>query len=145
MRALLPQEVIPAAVYVGTEMAGPGMSASWGATGHERSKASRGVAARDDRAGVPIDISATLRGALWAKLNHGIARTTALSAITQLPYGPALKGRALTVSCATSSMSAWPCESRWRDAPGESMRCPQLPRRRRPYSSTRRIWRAASV
>src|SRR6202167_2775986 len=96
--AVLPQEVIAAAVYVGTEMAGPGHVRHHG-RGElviERSKASDGVARALIAAGVPTDISDNVRGALWAKLITNCAYN-ALSAITQLPYGRLVKGEGITV------------------------------------------------
>jgi 2-dehydropantoate 2-reductase len=98
LRALLPQEVIAAAVYVGTEMAGPGHVRHHG-RGElviERSKASDHVARALIAAGVPTDISDNVRGALWAKLITNCAYN-ALSAITQLPYGRLVKGEGVTV------------------------------------------------
>jgi 2-dehydropantoate 2-reductase len=98
LRALLPQEVIAAAVYVGTEMAGPGHVRHHG-RGElviERSKASDDVARALVAAGVPTDISDNVRGALWAKLITNCAYN-ALSAITQLPYGRLVKGEGVTV------------------------------------------------
>jgi 2-dehydropantoate 2-reductase len=98
LRALLPQEVIAAAVYVGTEMAGPGHVRHHG-RGElviERSKGSEGLARTLIAAGVPTDISDNVRGALWAKLITNCAYN-ALSAITQLPYGRLVKGEGLIV------------------------------------------------
>jgi 2-dehydropantoate 2-reductase len=98
LRALLPQEVIAAAVYVGTEMAGPGHVRHHG-RGEliiERSKASDDVARALIAAGVPTEISDDVRGALWAKLITNCAYN-ALSAITQLPYGRLVKGEGVTV------------------------------------------------
>ena len=86
LRALLQQQVVAAAVYVGTEMAGPGHVRHHG-RGElviERSKASDDVARTLIAAGVPTDISDNVRGALWAKLITNCAYN-ALSAITQLP------------------------------------------------------------
>jgi 2-dehydropantoate 2-reductase len=98
LRALLPQEVVAAVVYVGTEMAGPGHVRHHG-RGElviEQSKASDDVARALIAAGVPTDISDNVRGALWAKLILNCAYN-ALSAITQLPYGPLVKGEGVTV------------------------------------------------
>jgi 2-dehydropantoate 2-reductase len=98
LRALLPQEVVAAVVYVGTEMAGPGHVRHHG-RGElviEQSKASDDVARARIAAGVPTDISDNVRGALWAKLILNCAYN-ALSAITQLPYGPLVKGEGVTV------------------------------------------------
>jgi 2-dehydropantoate 2-reductase len=98
LRALLTQEVIAAAVYVGVEMAGPGHVRHHG-RGElviERSMASDAVARALIAAGVPTDISDNVRGALWAKLITNCAYN-ALSAITQLPYGRLTKGEGVTV------------------------------------------------
>jgi 2-dehydropantoate 2-reductase len=97
LRALLPQEVIAAVVYVGTEMAGPGHVRHHG-RGElviEQSKASDDIARLLIAAGVPADISDNVRGALWAKLILNCAYN-ALSAITQLPYGRLVKGEGVT-------------------------------------------------
>jgi 2-dehydropantoate 2-reductase len=98
LRALLPQEVIGAAVYVGVEMAGPGhvRHHGLGELVIGRSKASNDVARALIAAGVPTDISDNLRGTLWAKLITNCAYN-ALSAITQLPYGRLMKGEGVTV------------------------------------------------
>jgi hypothetical protein len=96
--ALLPQEVIGAAVYVGVEMAGPGHVRHHG-RGElviERSKASDDVARALIAAGVPTDISDNVRGALWAKLITNCAYN-ALSAISQLPYDRLVQGEGVTV------------------------------------------------
>jgi 2-dehydropantoate 2-reductase len=92
LRALLPQEVAAAVVYIGTEMAGPGHVRHHG-RGElviEPSKASDDVARALIAAGVPTDISYNVRGALWMKLILNCAYN-ALSAITQLPYGRLVK------------------------------------------------------
>jgi 2-dehydropantoate 2-reductase len=97
LRALLPQEVAAAVVYIGTEMAGPGHVRHHG-RGElviEPSKASDDVARALIAAGVPTDISDNVRGALWAKLILNRAYN-ALSAITQLPYGRLVKGEGIT-------------------------------------------------
>jgi 2-dehydropantoate 2-reductase len=96
LRALLPQEVIAAAVYVGTEMAGPCQAHGRGELVIERSKASDDVARVLIAASVPTDISDNVRGALWAKLILNCA-DNALSAIAQLPYGRLVKGEGVTV------------------------------------------------
>jgi 2-dehydropantoate 2-reductase len=98
LRALLPQEVIAAAVYVGTEMAGPGHVRHHG-RGElviERSKSSDDIARAMIAAGVPTDITDNMRGVLWAKLITNCAYN-ALSAITQLPYGRLVRGEGMTI------------------------------------------------
>jgi 2-dehydropantoate 2-reductase len=99
LRALLPQEVIAAAVYIGVEMAGPGHVRHHG-RGElviEPSKANDGVARVLIAAGVPTEISGNVRGALWAKLIANCAYN-ALSAITQLPYGRLVKGEGISAA-----------------------------------------------
>jgi len=98
LRAMLPQEVIAAAVYVGVEMVGPGHVRHHG-RGElviERSKASADVARALIAAGVSTDVSDNVRGVLWAKLITNCAYN-ALSAITQLPYGRLAQGEGMTV------------------------------------------------
>jgi 2-dehydropantoate 2-reductase len=97
LRAILPQDVLAAVVYIGTEMAGPGHVRHHG-RGEliiERSRASDELAQALIAAGVPTDISDNVRGALWAKLILNCAYN-ALSAITQLPYGRLVKGAGIT-------------------------------------------------
>ncbi len=104
MQAALGRPVAPAVVYVATEMDGPG---------HVRHKGrgelvipsdirgnldSAGIVALFGRAGVPVELSDNVIGALWGKLllNCGY---NAVSAITDIPYGPmvTLPGVARTV------------------------------------------------
>jgi len=88
LAATLGREVIPAVVYVATEMAGPGHVRHHG-RGElviGRAKASESIVAAFAAAGVPVEISDNVAGALWAKLIVNSAYN-ALSAITQLPYG----------------------------------------------------------
>ncbi len=88
LRTLLPNEVAAAAVYVATEMAGPGHVKHHG-RGELVIEPGRGSAALAQAlvaAGVPTDISDNVRGALWAKLVVNCAYN-ALSAITRQPYG----------------------------------------------------------
>jgi 2-dehydropantoate 2-reductase len=93
LRALLPQEVAAAVVYIGTEMAGPGHVKHHG-RGElviEPFKTSDIVTRTLIAAGVPTAISENVRGELWAKLILNCVYN-ALSAITQLPYGQLVKG-----------------------------------------------------
>lgn len=88
LAAVLGREVIPSVVYVATEMAAPGHVRHHG-RGElviGRSAASPRVTAVLRPAGVPVEISDNVAGALWAKLVVNCAYN-ALSAITQLPYG----------------------------------------------------------
>ena len=89
----LGREVIPAVVYVAVEMAGPGHVRH-----HGRgelvigpSESSKAIVAAFAAAGVPVEISGNVAGALWAKLIVNCAYN-ALSAITQLPYGRLVQG-----------------------------------------------------
>lgn len=94
LRAALPgHEVIAAVVYVATEMAGPGHVRHHG-RGELVIGPSPGAAALVERfaaAGVPVEVSGNVVGALWFKLILNCAYN-ALSAITQLPYGELVQG-----------------------------------------------------
>ncbi|MBO9643952.1 MAG: 2-dehydropantoate 2-reductase [Pseudacidovorax sp.] len=89
LQAVLPQQtVVPAVVYVATEMEGPGHLRH-----HGRgelvigpSDRSAGIAQTLEAAGVPTEVSAQAIGALWAKLILNAAYN-ALSAIARQPYG----------------------------------------------------------
>ena len=99
LQARVRQPVIPAAVYVATEMAGPGHLKHHGrgdlVIGDPTGKAPPGALARlkgwFDAAGVPVAVSDNVMGELWAKLVVNCAYN-ALSAITQLPYGRLIEG-----------------------------------------------------
>ena len=88
LERLLPQRVIPAVVYVATEMAGPGHLKHHGrgelAIGD--SPVSGALAAKFSEAGVPVQVSTNIMGILWGKLIVNCAYN-ALSAIAQQPYG----------------------------------------------------------
>jgi 2-dehydropantoate 2-reductase len=87
------QPVAAAVVYVATEMAGPGHVRHHG-LGElliEPSPGSEAVRGMLEAAGVPTEVSANVRGALWAKLTVNCAYN-ALSAIARLPYGPLAQG-----------------------------------------------------
>jgi 2-dehydropantoate 2-reductase len=93
---LLGREVFPAVVYVATEMAGPGHLRH-----HGRGElvigpfaGSADVVALFAVAGVPVQISDNVAGALWAKLIVNCAYN-ALSAITQMPYGRIAPGEGI--------------------------------------------------
>ena len=94
LQALLRQTVVPAVVYVATEMAGPGHVKH-----HGRgdlvigpSPMSAELVGLFAAAGVPVQISDNVAGALWAKLIVNCAYN-ALSAIAQLPYGRMVQGQ----------------------------------------------------
>lgn len=98
LRAALPTHPISAAVvYVATEMAGPGHVKHNG-RGELVVEPSSSQAISSDTlaqvlsaAGVPVELSGNVRGALWAKLILNCAYN-AVSAITQLPYGRTVPG-----------------------------------------------------
>jgi len=97
--ALVPQPVVPAVVYVATEMAGPGHLKHHGrgdlVIGSLDGKAAPAVLSQVkqwfDAAGVPVVVSDNVAGELWMKLVVNCAYN-AISAITQLPYGRMIEG-----------------------------------------------------
>jgi 2-dehydropantoate 2-reductase len=93
LRAVLAQEVLPAVVYVATEMAGPGHVRHHGRGELVIGPSPRSAALVEvfGAAGVPVQVSDNVAGALWAKLVLNCAYN-ALSAITQLPYGRLVQG-----------------------------------------------------
>ncbi|OWT73437.1 MULTISPECIES: ketopantoate reductase family protein [unclassified Achromobacter] len=93
LRAVLPQTVVPAVVYVATEMAGPGHVKHHG-RGElviGESAGSAAVAEVLEAAKVPTRVSDNVMGALWAKLLVNCAYN-ALSAIARQPYGQLVRG-----------------------------------------------------
>lgn len=102
IQAMIAQAVIPAAVYVACEMAGPGHLKHHGrgdlVIGGLGAKLPAGALERIkawfEGAGVPTTISGNVAGELWAKLVVNCAYN-ALSAITQLPYGKMIEGRGI--------------------------------------------------
>lgn len=89
----LGRTVVPAVVYVATEMAGPGHLRHHG-RGElviAPSPASERLRTACAAAGVPVTISDNVAGALWLKLIVNCAYN-GLSAITQLPYGRIVQG-----------------------------------------------------
>jgi 2-dehydropantoate 2-reductase len=99
IQARIEQPVVPAVVYVATEMAGPGHVKHHGrgdlvvGTLDARlpSGALEAIQALFASSGVPVALSQNVRGELWAKLVVNCAYN-ALSAITQLPYGELVRG-----------------------------------------------------
>lgn len=92
-QALLGRTVIPSVVYVAAEMAGPGHVKHHGRGELVIGPAPQSVAlvAEFAKAGVTVQISDNVMGALWSKLIINCAYN-ALSAITQLPYGRLVQG-----------------------------------------------------
>jgi 2-dehydropantoate 2-reductase len=95
IQARISQPVIPAVVYVATEMAGPGHLKHHGrgdlVIGSPHAAWNESVKTWFDAAGVPVAVSDNVVGELWAKLVVNCAYN-ALSAITQLPYGKMIEG-----------------------------------------------------
>lgn len=92
-QALPGHEVLGAAVYVATEMAGPGHVRHHG-RGElvlSESKAASELAALFQASGIPTSLSGNLAGVLWTKLVINCAYN-ALSALSRLPYGPLVQG-----------------------------------------------------
>lgn len=89
----LGREVIPTVVYVATGMAGPGHVKHHGRNELVIGPSPAAPALVDlfAQAGVPVQVSDNVAGALWAKLIVNCAYN-ALSAITQLPYGRIVQG-----------------------------------------------------
>jgi 2-dehydropantoate 2-reductase len=88
IRSVLPHQVIPAVVYVATEMVGDGhvKHNGRGELVIGSSSDSEMIASVLSTAAIPTQVSENVIGALWAKLIVNCAYN-ALSAITQLPYG----------------------------------------------------------
>jgi 2-dehydropantoate 2-reductase len=96
LATVLGREVIATVVYVATEMAGAGHVKHHG-RGELVIGPSRVAAALKDlfgAAGVPVQISDNVMGALWLKLILNCAYN-ALSAITQMPYGKLVRGHGI--------------------------------------------------
>ena len=97
--ARVKQTVIPAAVYVASEMAGPGHLKHHGRgdlmigsiDGKVSSKSLHDIKNQFEQAAIPVQVSDNVQGELWAKLVVNCAYN-ALSAITQLPYGKMIEG-----------------------------------------------------
>lgn len=93
LQAIVRRKVSPAVVYVAAEMVGPGHVKH-----HGRGELVIAPTAASDElitllgnAGVPVQISDNVVGALWVKLILNCAYN-ALSAVSQLPYGRLAKG-----------------------------------------------------
>ncbi len=92
LASVLPQQIVPSVVYVAVEMAGPGHVRHHGrgelVVG--RGPASAVITDLFDTAGIAVQDSDNVIGALWAKLIVNCAYN-ALSAITRMPYGRLVK------------------------------------------------------
>ena len=93
LQAALPQEVIPAVVYVATEMAGAGHVKHHGRGDLVigASASSEAIAAQLIAASVPVTVSDNANGELWVKLIVNCAYN-AISAISRMPYGQMVEG-----------------------------------------------------
>jgi 2-dehydropantoate 2-reductase len=97
IRARVKNPVVPAAVYVATEMAGPGHLKHHGrgdlilGSSGDSSAFPEELKLLFEKASVPVVISDNVEGELWAKLVVNCAYN-ALSAIAQLPYGRMIQG-----------------------------------------------------
>ena len=96
LQALVQQRVAPAVVYVATEMVGPGHVRH-----HGRGElvvapemASESLKAAFTIAGVAVETSDNVAGALWAKLVLNCVYN-AMSAITKMPYGRLIAGEGI--------------------------------------------------
>ena len=83
--------VIPAAVYVASEMKGPGHLKHHGRGDLVLGPSDEKIKAWFEGAGIPVTISDNIAGELWSKLVLNCAYN-AISAITQLPYGKMIQG-----------------------------------------------------
>lgn len=95
IRSRLKNPVVPAVVYVATEMAGPGHLKHHGrgdlVIGSPSRRIDEEIKAQFEAAGVPVALSDNVAGELWAKLVVNCAYN-AISAISQLPYGRMIEG-----------------------------------------------------
>jgi 2-dehydropantoate 2-reductase len=99
IEAKVKNPVVPAVVYVATEMAGPGHLKHHGrgdlVIGRFDERISleilQDMKSKFEKASIPTQISDNVAGELWAKLVVNCAYN-ALSAITQLPYGKLIQG-----------------------------------------------------
>jgi 2-dehydropantoate 2-reductase len=100
--AQVKQTVIPAAVYVATEMAGPGhlkhhgrgdlvIGSIDGTPDAATATSLEAIHAAFAAADVPVTVSDNVAGALWGKLTVNCAYN-AISAISQMPYGRMIEG-----------------------------------------------------
>ncbi len=98
LQAVLQRPVLPAVVYVATAMAGPGHVRHFG-RGElviAPSPSSGQFAEAFAAAGIPVQVSDNVAGALWAKLVLNCVYNP-LSAITGLPYGEIVNSAELNI------------------------------------------------
>ena len=99
LAAVLGRPVVPVAVYVATEMIGPGQVRHNGRGDLilGASAASEGIAAALTASCIPTTVSDRALDALWGKLILNCAYN-ALSALTQLPYGRLVQGEGVVAA-----------------------------------------------
>lgn len=88
LQQLVPQQVVPTVVYVATAMTGPGHVQHFG-RGElvlPQGSVNERVLTAFETAGIPVELSDNVQGALWSKLILNSA-FNAISAISQMPYG----------------------------------------------------------
>ena len=92
LRAVTGHDVIPAVVYVGSEMAGPGhiRHHGGGALVIGASPASEALAQTLNAAGIQTTIAGDIEATQWTKLITNCA-FNALSAVAAIPYGPMMQ------------------------------------------------------
>ena len=97
LQATIKQVAVPAAVYVATEMAGPGHVKHKGRGDLiiGPSPMSADIARQFSDAAIPTTVSDNVIGELWVKLITNCVYN-ALSAVAQLPYGPLFKVEGVT-------------------------------------------------
>jgi 2-dehydropantoate 2-reductase len=97
LQAIIEQVAVPAAVYVATEMAGPGHVRHKGRGDLiiSPSPASADIATRFSEAAIPTTVSDNVIGELWVKLITNCVYN-ALSAVAELPYGPLFRIEGVT-------------------------------------------------
>ena len=97
LESVLRQRVLPAVVYVATEMIAPGHVKHHGRGEIVIADSALGqrLAALFQPAGIPLHLSGNVTGAQWAKLIVNCAYNP-LSAIARLPFGPLLQGAGVT-------------------------------------------------
>ena len=99
IQAKVSQPVVPAVVYVATEMKGPGHLKHHGRgdlvignlNGNISFNILQELKIQFEKASIPVVVSGNVAGELWTKLVVNCAYN-ALSAITQLPYGKLIAG-----------------------------------------------------
>jgi 2-dehydropantoate 2-reductase len=99
IRTVVKNPVIPAVVYVATEMAGPGHLRHHGRgdlvigvpNAEISSEIPENLKSIFEKASIPVQISNNVDGELWGKLVVNCAYN-AISAISQLPYGKMIEG-----------------------------------------------------